>query len=271
MKIIFINLFLLNIYSFSFNGFKKYLKELENKEKVDIKKTQLDFTINKYNSSNYNNNLHIKEFKSNKEYFNNMIDAYNYDKIQSLSSEIEGQSINHLGKVHKGGLKKLQSQALGRLLNKNKINSPQDDRNVANSIFDNYLNNKNTPINLLTAMDENINSNIECFKPGNGYGHPFCKNDKIIEEHFDLHNFKGPYKVNAHLESESKVKKRKDEKLKNSSINKNELYRKTQGIPQDTLNNFKIGNALRASGEFNKNFEDKLKRYVTPEDEFHYS
>lgn len=100
---------------------------------------------------------------------------------------------------------------------------------------------------LLGNEDSNVDNDIECFKPSNGFGHPYCTNEKVVGVHFDLSNWRGPYRVNAHLESPLHVKK-----------------------PERSQSHHLFKNKTKTNKKHRENANGLVRRFVTPEDEFHY-
>lgn len=125
--------------------------------------------------------------------------------------------------------------------------------------------------NLLGSSDPNILKNIRCNHPTNGYGHIYCKDDKIIGEHYDLTNRKGPYRVNAHFESPSKTQQPLHHLSYHPDAYKDMLMIKRVGLSENDLLTGRMAKACTTSNckEKYPTHRRGVDRFLTPADEFH--
>lgn len=124
---------------------------------------------------------------------------------------------------------------------------------------------------LIGSDNMKITNNINCNFPGSGYGHSYCGDDKVVGEHFDLTNRKGPYTLNAHFESPSKTQQSLQHLSYHPSAYKDLITAKRIGFTENDLlqgkvHKCKIGAICRMKFPTHRS---GVERYVTPADEFH--
>lgn len=119
--------------------------------------------------------------------------------------------------------------------------------------------------------DRKVRKNKECNYPSSGYGHAYCKDDKLVGEHYDLTNRRGPYRVNAHFESPSKVILPKRHNFYHPSEYKDMLMAQRAGIESHDLlikrmrKNYPLEKCkTQISAGMNG-----VDRFRTPADQFH--
>jgi len=124
---------------------------------------------------------------------------------------------------------------------------------------------------LLETNNPAILGNIKCKYPSNGYGHLNCSDDKIVGEHYDLSNMVGPYRVNAHYESPSKVMQPLHHESYHANAYKDMLMMRRVGFTEHDLLQRSMGHAQQRSNCKIKqpNHERGVDRFITPMDEFH--
>lgn len=125
--------------------------------------------------------------------------------------------------------------------------------------------------NLLETNNPAILDNINCKFPSNGYGHIYCTNDKIIGEHYDLSNMIGPYRINAHYESPSKVEQPLHQQSYHQNAYKDMLMQMRLGFTDHDLLHRNMANAQRSSNckMRQPSHQRGVDRFITPADEFH--
>lgn len=297
MKLILI--FQIIVSCWKYNVYKSIRDKLKNDEKREIRKMNLTRNEKYYTDLEYGNNRHMKRFYTyrsysasdillaskhnngswgNNGYYNtshykdtaytldDLALVYKYDQLSSMSAYSHPQTASHLGNAYKGGLNKIQKEAMA---GNRQGDGFYDPLLLQNQTFhNNYSTKDSEKRSLLTINDKNLRAMIKCSNPTGGYANSFCGNDVLLGEHYDLTSFKGPHKVNAHIESPSKVKE-KNARSDHPGTKLSEMMQATMGMPNDHLSNFGVGNIMRASGLLDKN--DKRQRFVTPKDEFHYT
>lgn len=136
--------------------------------------------------------------------------------------------------------------------------------------------------NLLESDNPAILGNIKCSYPSNGYGHVYCSDDKIVGEHYDLSHWKGPFRVNAHFETPSKVSQPPHHNAYHPNQYKDILMAKRTGVSSNDILRNQIHKTLKKdckNGHYSENDshhhggckKDQMpERFITPSDEFHY-
>lgn len=124
---------------------------------------------------------------------------------------------------------------------------------------------------LVGSDNSKIVKNINCNFPSSGYGHSYCGDDRVVGEHYDLTNRKGPYTINAHFESPSKTQQSLQNLSYHPSAYKDAITAKRTGFSENDLlqvkmNKCKIGAICRMKFPTHRS---GVERYVTPADEFH--
>lgn len=124
---------------------------------------------------------------------------------------------------------------------------------------------------LLESNNPDILRNIRCSNPSNGFGHAYCTDNRIVGEHYDLSHRKGPYRVNAHFESPSKVQEPPNCLSYHPSAHKDLLMAKRVGLTDNDLLQSKIHKACVTSNCRMKYPTNRkgVGRFLTPADEFH--
>lgn len=195
--------------------------------------------------------------------------------------------IDESGKLGRGALRRILSSSLesgldiGDAVLKKRMDSFSATRKAENALFAGLETedgafgtrtikgyNPEEEENLLDVDDENVTKNIECHYPSDGYGYQHCTNNKIIGEHYDLTNRIGPYRLNAHFESPSKVRKDTDVSSKYKNAYKNVLVTKRVGLNHNDLLLSRISKACADDGCKRKYpaHGDGVHRFKTPED-----
>ncbi|ELA41385.1 uncharacterized protein VICG_01626 [Vittaforma corneae ATCC 50505] len=125
--------------------------------------------------------------------------------------------------------------------------------------------------NLLEYSNPDIVKNIRCNFPSNGFGHVYCTDNRIIGEHYDLSHRKGPYRVNAHFESPSKVQEPPNCLSYHPNAHKDLLMAKRVGFTDNDLLQSKMHKACVTSDCKMKYpaYRKGVARFIAPADEFH--